>query len=176
MISIVIRNKNEAIYLERVLCILASQYSNDIDDIIVVDNNSTDNSLQVAKKYKCKILTIDKFTYGKAINMGILEAKNNYVMLLSAHAVPIGKSFFKNSIRFIKDKKDFAGLRFINSIENYERAIINNFKVHEPLKYGLMAACCIVSKEVWKNFSFNEELVFSEDVVDQSFISASYLG
>jgi rhamnosyltransferase len=163
MISIVIRNKNESEYLERILSILTKQYTDDIDEIIVVDNKSTDNSIQVAEKYNCKIVMIDTFTYGKAINLGIKEAKNNFVLLLSAHAIPIGNSFFKNSIKFVADKKDFAGLRYINSIENYERALENSFKIKEPLKFGLMAACCLVSKKAWLQFQFNEELVFSED-------------
>lgn len=163
MISIVIRNRNESAYLERILSILTVQYTDDIDEIIVVDNKSTDNSIQVAKKYNCTIVIIDTFTYGKAINRGIKEAKNNYVLLLSAHAIPVGNSFFKNSIQFVADNKDFAGLRYINSIENYERALKNSFKVKEPLKYGLMAACCLVSKNVWLQFPFNEELIFSED-------------
>lgn len=163
MISVVIRNKNEANYLERTLSILTNRYSDDVDEIIIVDNTSTDNSIEVAKKYNCKIVNIENFTYGKAINLGIRESRNNYVFLLSAHAVPIGGSFFKNSIQFIKDKKDFAGLRFINSIENYERAIINNFEVKDPLKFGFMAACGLLSKEVWEQFYFDEQLVFKED-------------
>lgn len=163
MISIVIRNKNEAIYLDRILSILENQYSDDINEIIVVDNKSTDGSIVVANKYNCKIVTIDTFSYGKAINIGINEAKNDFVLLLSAHAIPIGNSFFKNSMQFIADKKDFAGLRYINSIENYERALENKFRVKKPLEYGLMAACCMVSKKVWLQFPFNEELVFSED-------------
>ncbi|AOW08125.1 glycosyltransferase family 2 protein [Flavobacterium gilvum] len=163
MISVVIRNKNEADYLERTLSILTKRYSDDIDEIIIVDNNSTDNSIKVAKKYNCKVVNIEQFTYGKAINLGIRESKNNYVFLLSSHSIPIGGSFFKNSIQFIKDKKDFAGLRFINSIENYERAIINNFEVKDPLKFGFMAACGLLSKEVWEQIHFDEKLVFKED-------------
>jgi rhamnosyltransferase len=163
MISVVIRNKNEADYLERILAILTNRYTDDINEIIIVDNNSSDDSIVIAQKYQCKIVTIDKFTYGKAINLGIQATKNDYVLLLSSHAIPIGKRFFKNTIEFIQSKKDFAGLRYINSIENYERAISNDFKVKQPLQYGLMAACCIVSKVVWSQYLFNEELVFSED-------------
>lgn len=163
MISVVIRNKNEADYLEKTLFILRNRYSEDVDEIIVVDNHSMDNSIHVAKKFDCKIIKIKNFTYGKAINLGIQESKNNYVLLLSAHSIPIGRSFFKNSIEFIKDKKDFAGLRFINSMENYERALVNNFEVNEPLKFGFMAACGLLSKQVWEQISFDEELVFRED-------------
>ena len=163
MISVVIRNKNEASYLKRILPILTKLYADDIDEIVVVDNNSTDDSIEVSLKYNCKIVSIDYFTYGRAINIGIKATKNEYVLLLSSHAIPIGRSFFKNTMNFIQDKKDFAGLRYINSIENYERALANDFIVKEPLNFGLMAACCIISKAVFNLHLFNEDLVFSED-------------
>ena len=163
MFSIVIRNKNEANHLEKVLSILIKIYSSDFDEIIIVDNKSTDNSIAIAKKYNCKIVHIEKFSYGKAINLGIDVAKNNYILLLSAHAVPVGQSFFKNTLAFIKSKKNIAGLRYINSYVNYNRSLQNDFLITEPLKYGLMAACCIVVKEVWLKHKFDEKLLFSED-------------
>jgi hypothetical protein len=59
--------------------------------------------------------------------------------------------------------QNIAGIRFINSIENYNRALINDFEVKEPLKFGLFGGCCIVNKKVWEQSKFNEELVASED-------------
>ena len=163
MFSIVIRNKNESFYLNRVLNILNSIYSQYFDEIIIVDNNSTDDSLDIAKKYNCKVVNISNFSYGRAINLGISEAKNNYVLLLSAHTIPVGKSFFKNTLSVLKENDNIAGLRYVNSMDNYERALKDNYIVQEPLKYGLMAACCIVVKGAWKNYKFDEALEFSED-------------
>ena len=163
MISIVIRNKNEAKLLERTLKVLTKFYKNDFDEIILVDNNSTDNSIEIANQYNCKIVYIDKFTYGKAINIGVESAKNEVILLLSSHAIPIGNSFFKNSMQFILEKKDWAGIRFINSAKNFERVLESDFEVKKPLDFGLMAACCLVSKKVWEQNKFDESLPFSED-------------
>lgn len=162
-ISVVIRNKNEASYLETTLKILNQIYSEYIREIIVIDNKSTDNSLQVARDHGCKIFQIKDFTYGKAINMGIEKANSNYVLLLSPHAVPVGKSFFQNTLDYINKNSKTGGIRYINSIENYKRALENNFKVKEPLRFGLMAGCCLINKSVWEKIRFNEELSFSED-------------
>ncbi|WP_337967347.1 glycosyltransferase [uncultured Flavobacterium sp.] len=163
MISIVIRNKNEGKALESTLSILTKLYSEDFEEIILVDNNSTDNSLEIAKKYNCKIINIDNFSYGRAINLGIEASVSKYVLLLSSHSIPIGKSFFKNTLEELHKNDNIAGVRYINSIENYNRAIENNFKIKNPLKEGLLAACCIINKEVWKDNKFDEDLIAIED-------------
>lgn len=161
--SVVIRNKDEAPALENVLSILREIYYSDINEIIVVDNNSSDNSEEIALRYNCKVVKIDNFSYGRAINFGMEVAISKHVLLLSAHAIPIGKDFFKNTFLAIKEQENVAGVRFINSFENYNRAIQNNFKVTQPLKFGLTAGCCIVNKDVWERFKFNEDLIAIED-------------
>ena len=148
MVSIVIRNKNEATALEKVLQILHSQYQNDFSEIIIVDNNSSDHSLQIAQNYNCKIVPITDFTYGKATNLGIQNASSNYVLLLSAHAIPVGNSFFKDSLAMLQSNENIAGLRYINSLANYTRAIENNFVINNPIQFGLMTACAMINKEM----------------------------
>lgn len=61
------------------------------------------------------------------------------------------------------ENENVAGIRFINSIENYQRALKNNFIVKDPLRFGLMAGCCLVNKKVWEEIKFDEKLSFSED-------------
>ncbi|WP_281633871.1 glycosyltransferase family 2 protein [Flavobacterium luteolum] len=163
MISIVIRNKNEGRALENTLSILTRLYSNDFEEIIIVDNNSTDNSIEVAKKYNCKIVTIDNFSYGRAINFGIEKAACKYILLLSSHSIPIGNNFFKNTLLALGKSDNIAGVRYINSIENYNRAIQNNFKIQNPINCGLLASCCIINKETWKENKFDETLLAVED-------------
>ena len=69
MISIVIRNKNEAEYLERTLYIVTKLYTNDFDEVVLVDNYSTDNSVAIANSYNCKVVFIKDFTYGIACEL-----------------------------------------------------------------------------------------------------------
>lgn len=163
MISIVIRNRNEGKALENTLSILTNVYSKEFNEIIIVDNNSTDNSLNIALKYKCRVITINNFSYGRATNLGIEAAETKYVLMLSSHSIPIGKSFFKNTFDALNERENIAGIRYINSIENYNRAIKNDFKIQEPLKFGLMTGCAVINKDVWNRFKFDEDLPFSED-------------
>lgn len=163
MISIVIRNKNEAESLENILSILFKIYVEDIAEVIIVDNYSTDSSVKIAEKYNCRVVFIKEFTYGKATNVGIETAKSDYVLLLSSHAIPIGNSFFKNTMKALNTIENVAGIRYINSMENYKRAFKNNFKVTDPLHNGLMTGCAMVNKKIWTEFKFDEKLPFSED-------------
>ena len=69
--SIIIRTKNEERWIVSCLKSIFSQtYQN--FEIIIVDNCSTDKTIEKAKQFKIsKILKIKKFFPGKAINMGI---------------------------------------------------------------------------------------------------------
>lgn len=163
MISVIIRNKNESAYLKIILNMLSELYSDYISEIILVDNRSADNSVEIAAQYGCKIVTITDFTYGRALNLGISHAKNNYILLLSAHAMPIGKSFFTTSLKMFKDVDGLAGLRYVNSFDNYRRAFENDFEIKDGLNFGLMNACSMINKKVWQLYKFDEQLIFSED-------------
>lgn len=163
MISVVIRNKNESDALGKMLPMLFHYYKDDIAEVIMVDNQSTDNSVAIAKQYGCKVITIDKFTYGKALNLGIEHAIHNYVLLLSAHALPIGASFFKSAIAAFENDRHIAGVRFVNSFPNYQDAYNSPDSINAPLEKGLMNACAMINKKVWKLYPFDEDLCASED-------------
>ena len=82
-VSIIIRTKNEESWIS--LClekIFEQKYSN--KEIIIVDNNSLDGTIQRAKQFNVKIIKLKKFFPGKAINQGIKEANGKYIMLLNS--------------------------------------------------------------------------------------------
>ncbi|MPM47352.1 hypothetical protein SDC9_94061 [bioreactor metagenome] len=59
-------------------------------EIIVVDNNSHDNSVAELKKLKNKIILIenkDNTGFGKANNQGVKIAKGNYILLLNSDTI-----------------------------------------------------------------------------------------
>lgn len=163
MISIVIRNKNESEALKFTLKVLFEQYKGQFEEVILVDNNSDDDSVKVATSFGCRIVEIEDFSYGRAINLGVKEATQPWVLLLSAHALPIGDSFFKQSLNNIHQVAELAGIRYINSGANYKRALQNEFVVKDGLSHGLMAACALIKRSVVLEYPFNESLVASED-------------
>lgn len=85
--SVVIRCRNEDQSLADTLESLKRQ-TIPPTSVILVNNNSTDNSTAIAKQYGCLIIEYppeDTFNYSKALNIGIKAGDNPLIMLLSAH-------------------------------------------------------------------------------------------
>lgn len=82
-ISLIMPCKNEARALQTVL----EKLPKEIDEVIVVDNNSNDQTKAVARKFGARIFSENKtdkngIGYGFAIQKGIREAKGNIVVCM----------------------------------------------------------------------------------------------
>lgn len=94
--SIIIRVKNEAANLQRCLERIQAQrgFSSRDCEIIVVDNESTDETKAVAERFGAQVLSINKFSYPKAMNLGVRAARAPICIFLSAHSFIKGDRFF----------------------------------------------------------------------------------
>lgn len=86
-VSIIIRARNEERWINACLKAVFSQTFRDFE-VILVDNRSTDHTLAKARQFELKILTIDHYLPGKAINLGLSVATGSYIAILSAHCIP----------------------------------------------------------------------------------------
>ena len=88
MVSVIIRNRNESEYIGFAIQSCLDHF--DKPEIIIVDNNSTDDSLEVVNLFKdrttIKVLTITDYTPGKSINLGVNHTTNERILVLSAHS------------------------------------------------------------------------------------------
>ena len=99
-LSVIIRNKNEERWIGHAIQSVIDLV--DRPEIIVIDNNSTDNSLNIVKNFmqdpllnkknsrnytKVKIINIKDYTPGKSINLGVKNSKKDYILIMSAHCV-----------------------------------------------------------------------------------------
>ena len=88
MVSVIIRNYNEHQYIGFAIQSVLDFIPN--AEIIVIDDHSTDDSLVVVKLFNnrsdIKVITIDDYSPGKAINLGVKNSKYNTILILSAHS------------------------------------------------------------------------------------------
>ena len=103
LVSIIIRTKNEERWIFSCLNALYTQsYKN--FEVVVVDNQSSDSTLNRIKDFPVKLIKIKKFIPGKAINQGIRASKGKIIVCLSGHCIPKDKSWLSNLIKNLKDK------------------------------------------------------------------------
>ena len=98
-VSVVIRVKNEESFIGHAIqsCIDHLNFP----EIIVVDNHSTDESVNIARLFSqdkklatrsnrftdLSIISISDYSPGRALNLGIASASNEKIIILSSHAV-----------------------------------------------------------------------------------------
>ena len=101
-ISVIIRNKNEERYIGYSIQSVLDTF--DKPEIIVVNNNSIDESMSIVKSFNfsnIKTYNIDGYSPGKSLNYGVTKCSNDYVLVLSAHSQIMNCEFGK-----IKDLLD----------------------------------------------------------------------
>jgi rhamnosyltransferase len=178
-LSVVIRARNEAGSLRQVLEALAAQRCSFKWEIIVVDNESEDETLELCKQHKIRVISIqrDEFTYGRALNLGIGNARGELVLLCSAHSVPVGSYFLESSVAPFADPK-IAAVRCLVSSYHEQTAAwykardiqYRSLEEQETAESSLQwlvdypaASCCVIRRSVWEQIPYDEHLEAVED-------------
>ena len=127
LISIIIATKNSENYLEKCLkSIFDQEYEN--FEIIIVDNNSFDKTVEIIKKYNSNIdFWISEKDNGifDAMNKGIKEARGEIISILNSDDF-----FYKNALKIIANYfKEDSGLDFIFGTV-LKKKVYSGFKPH----------------------------------------------
>ncbi|MFC1580657.1 glycosyltransferase [Thermodesulfobacteriota bacterium] len=181
-ISIIIPIYNSANTLTKCLSGLSKCFSGDIE-IILVDNNSTDNSLQVCNHFKSRypkenIIVVEEMKKGPAAarNSGVAKATGDWLLFTDADCMPSPDWVLDFRTHFNNSKVGaVAGciqpypptnliqktLALFTLTENKKEVIHNNFKFPGGL---YPTANLAVRKNVFEMIGgFNEDLKFGED-------------
>ncbi|MCW5888398.1 MAG: glycosyltransferase family 2 protein, partial [Anaerolineales bacterium] len=104
MISIIIRTHNEERWIRECLRRIQQQTIQDVE-IILVDNRSTDQTVARARQIypEIKLVTIEEYLPGLAINAGIRVAQGEYIAILSAHCLPVKDDWLATLIANCED-------------------------------------------------------------------------
>lgn len=170
-VSIVIRSRNEEKYIGELLKnILHQDYKS--WEIILVDSGSTDRTLGIARAFPVKIIQIHPydFSFGYSLNIGCKQAKGNYFVFISAHAIPKNENWLGELISPFYDEKvglvygrQFAGQ---NTKLSEERDFLENFGPHSRIlleETFCNNANSAIRAKLWQKYRFNEQLPGLED-------------
>jgi glycosyltransferase involved in cell wall biosynthesis len=163
MISVVIRTKNQADALSFLLKNLRDRYDHDIDEIIVVDNLSTDKSKEVSASYNARFESIEKFSYGGSANFAAQKASYDIVVIFSAHSYPVSHDFFKLIKIAFEKNKNLAGVRCLHNSNDYKNYINKLSSKEDPNRAGLIFSGSAFAKAVWKKHPFRDDVATFED-------------
>jgi rhamnosyltransferase len=183
-LSVVIRARNQAETLRQVLEALEAQRCSFTWEIIVVDHESEDETAELCKRYKARIIPIrdEEFTHGRSLNLGISNARGELVLLCSAHSVPVGSHFLESAVAPFADPS-MAAVRCIVSGDKQQ---LGEWYTARDVQYGSLeeqkaaeagvewisnypsATCCAIRRSVWEQIPYDEHL---ESVTDKLWAS-----
>ncbi len=171
MLSVVLRTKNESQWIGRCLSALSAQNYPAVE-IIVVDNQSVDGTLDIIGRYDCKVLSIsDKdFTFGRSLNLGIRESSGEYVAILSGHCIPVDDQwlsmlragFLDESVAGVYGRQ----LPLPDTSPYDKRDLWTTFGIEQRVQHQdffFHNANSIIRRAVWEEIPFDEEIAGVED-------------
>lgn len=122
-LSVIILNYNVRYFLE--LCVLSVQNAiQNLDaEIIVIDNNSQDDSCAMMKRRFPNVKLIENYEnsgFPKGNNIGVSKAQGEYICILNPDTV-VAEDTFTKVLAFVKKQKDLGivGVKLIDGTGNF---------------------------------------------------------
>lgn len=153
-------------------------------ELVVVDNESTDHSVEVARQFGAKVVPIStsQFSWGRALNVGIQEATGTLVAILSSDAYPANPYWLAEMVRPFEDPQVAAvyGRQIPRSDAPVDEQVRlqNHFKEtsvevdHVPDNFsadggGLSVsnACAAIRRNLWEKLPYDERMAGGEEGV-----------
>ncbi len=172
LITVVIPAFNEEKYIRHCLESLRKQSYKNNFETIVVDNNSTDKTLQVAKEFGAKIISEKKQGYVFALKRGMDEAKGDIIAVTDADC-EVAPDWLKKIAKAFKDKK-IIGLTGNCRLNTSSKALedvshimfhfflVGTFRMRKPNMNGLN---CAIRRDVYKKIGgIDTRFTMSPDV------------
>ena len=139
-ISVVINTYNASKYLAEVL-----ETVKDFDEVLICDMESTDNTLEIAERYGCRIVTFEKKDYNivePAREFAIHQAIHDWVLVVDAdELIPVAlKDYLYKKIKepncpdalHVARKNHMMGCFMRSSYPDYQLRFFRKDKTHWP--------------------------------------------
>ena len=171
-VSAVIRAYNEGKHIGRLLEGLGQQ-TVQLDEIVLVDSGSTDDTVAIAEAAGCTVVRIDKseFSFGRALNRGCAAASGDILLFASAHVYPVYNTYVEQIVSaFAREGVAIAYGRQVGDEKtkfSESRVMLkwfpnqNIWDQGHPFSNNANAA---VLKSVWQESPYDETLTGLEDL------------
>lgn len=180
MISILILTKNAGQRFEKVLSSVFNQCIEEKFEVILVDSDSNDETLSIARRFDTKVIKINPqdFGHGRTRNLAVRASNSDYVVMMVQDAIPENENWLRELIDPLKGHNDVAGV-FSRQIPYqdasiFEKAFISfyygpdltvrekkeNISIDDVFFSNVSSA---IRRELLMRFAFDEDLIMSED-------------
>jgi len=169
LISIIVRTKNEEKWISSCLEAIYRQNLKDFE-VILVDNKSTDRTVEKAKQYPINLVEIDKFKPGKSINDGIRASSGKYLVCISAHCIPTNELWLEKLLQNFDDDK-VAGvygrqepMSFTSPTDKRDLLLVFGLDKKIQIKDSFFHnANSMFRRDIWERIPFDEIATNIED-------------
>lgn len=174
LISIIIRTLNEQKYLYELLDSIQKQEKDDFSvEVVIIDSGSTDQTLEIAKAFDCKVTFIKKneFTFGRSLNMGSEFSNGDILVYISGHCIPVNQIWLRELVKpLVKNIAEYSYGRQVgrdttkfSERELFKKYFPNESKIPQE-DFFCNNANSAIKRSVWKKYMFNEEVTGLEDM------------
>ena len=166
-VSIIIPMYNNEKYVDLCLkSIFSLEYPDKKMELIVVDNGSTDSSVEIVKKYPLKVVSCPIGNISKVRNAGAAVAKGTVLAFVDSDCV-VGPSWLSTTVNILERPRVVAtgsGYRLPKDAKWVEKIWLRQSKIEEREVKFIPSGNFIVKADAFKEIGgFNESLVTCED-------------
>ena len=170
--SVIIRALNEDAHIGKLLFGLKQQ-THAPEEIILVDSGSTDRTVEIAKSYGVKVVSIDKsdFTFGRSLNLGCRVATGDILLIASAHVFPTQSTWVEEMLSpFLDDTAEivYGKQSGCETTKFSEHCIFRSWfpDTSDVNQRSLFCnnANCAIRRNTWLKIPYDENLTGLEDI------------
>jgi glycosyltransferase involved in cell wall biosynthesis len=170
--SIIVRCYNEAEHIGKLLTGLQAQEGVP-HEVIVVDSGSTDGTVEIARSFDVKLVTIPKedFSFGRSLNLGCAAAGGEFLVFISAHCYPLRTSWLRNLLAPFENPQvacSYGRQRGNGTTRFSEHRIFASWFPEQSRAVQRTPFCnnanAAIRRELWRSQPYDEEITGLEDL------------